>query len=133
MKIHVNVTPERFVFQSDEKALELDTCIHYLLEGQEVTPVAIGDRVEIPNARFTDLFKSEDPLIDHFYLLRLLLEYGIGKVFEKKFLSASKPELIFHGVEKLHKILGGYQFGIFETAAMQAGARQVEFEQSTGP
>lgn len=127
--IHIRVTSEHFVFQLEGRELHLEACIHYLLEGNEVTPVAIGDRVEIPNAHFTDLFKPKEPYADHFYLLQLLLEYGFGKMLGKKLLPSLKPAIVFHGVEQLYEILGGYQFGVFEKAALQAGARSVKFEQ----
>ncbi|HNB36722.1 MAG TPA: hypothetical protein PK414_10910 [Anaerolineales bacterium] len=126
--IHVHITREHFVFQYEGQELHLEACIHYLLEGNEVTPVAIGDRVEIPNAHFADLFKPKEPYTDHFYLLELLLEYGFGRMLGKRLLP-SKPDVIFHGVEQLYEILSGYQFGIFEKAALQAGVRSVKFEQ----
>lgn len=125
--IHVDVTPERFVFRSEEKELPLEACIHYLLEGNEVTPVAFGDRVELDNCNFTELFVTTNPLIDHYYLLRLFLEYGLSKMTGGKLLPAFRPHVIYHGVEKLNTILGGYQFGIFENVTLQAGARKVEF------
>ena len=125
--IHVDVTPGRFVFRKGEKELQLEACIHYLLEKNEVTPIAFGDRVELDNCNFTELFVTTNPYTDHFYLLRLFLEYGLEKMTGGKPLPAFRPLVIYHGVEQLHTILGGYQFGIFETATLQAGARKVEF------
>ncbi len=127
--IIIEVKPDYFVFINDDIKYVFETCINYTLRDGEPVPVAIGEKQEMPDAKLLFLFDPESGVeIDKFGFLRLFLEYGIDKTYEKGRFPTLRPVVIFKGAESLQKPLFGYHFGILHQACMLAGARDVIFE-----
>jgi hypothetical protein len=127
--IIIEVKPDYFVFINDDIKYVFETCVNYKLQDGEPVPVAIGESQEIPDTTLLHLFDPASGTdIDKFGFLRLFLEYGIGKTFEKRTFPALKPLVIFKGVETLQKALVGYHYGILYQAGLLAGARDIVFE-----
>lgn len=127
--ITIEVKPDYFVFINDDVKYVFETCIQYALQDGEPVPMAIGEAQEMPDTALLRLFDPESGTdIDKFGFLRLFLEYGIGKTFEKRAFPVLKPVVIFRGAETLNKPLCGYHFGILHQAGLLAGAREVVFE-----
>jgi hypothetical protein len=127
--ITIEVKPDYFVFINDDIKYVFETCVNYKLQDGEPVPVAIGESQEIPDTTLLRLFDPESGTdIDKFGFLRLFLEYGIDKTYEKGRFPTLKPLVIFKGVETLQKELFGYHYGILQYAGLLAGAREVVFE-----
>ncbi|MFZ5880503.1 MAG: hypothetical protein ACOY0R_14130 [Chloroflexota bacterium] len=127
--IIIEVKPDYFVFINDDVKYVFETCIHYTLRDGEPVPVSIGESEGTPDTQALRLFDPESGVeIDKFGFLRLFLEYGIGRTFEKGRFPALKPVIVFRGAETLKKPLFGYHYGILHQAGLLAGAREVRFE-----
>ncbi len=129
--ITVEVDPDYFKFTNGNNQIQLETSLNFIMENNLYTPMQIGGNKDIPGSICINLFDpniKENPELNRFNALQLFIEYGIGKMFEKKLLPQLRPLIIFQKDEKLSKIFCGYQKGLLQSVAILAGARDVQFE-----
>jgi hypothetical protein len=140
-KITINVSPESFVFASESKTFQLDTYVMVTDATQELPDVlGIGEGeglrfAEFPNMGKVNLFTNDDHLpvvYGKAKFLKAFLIGGIGHAYPwprfLKLVSAFRPTVVFRDSETLESVLGGYQQGLLEYLALEAGAGEVLFE-----
>ena len=135
-KIRIEVTPESFTFSSAQYTFQLKTYLYLVIQESKILIAAIGnddDSSSLPDVYRVDLFRKNSlpsQAADKWQHLEVFLNYGILK--SKSHLawpqSGLRPILIVEGIQTLESILNGYQQGLFERAAIEAGAYGIIFQ-----
>lgn len=128
-EIIVTISPNSVQFQWKENQLQLEPYVN--INVSQMAPVRIGEKVEIPGTILIGVFdpKSELPSYpDKFPMLQMIFEYGIGKMFERRYFPMLKPIMIVRGIDSLKDIFFGYQRSLIHTAMIKANAQAVRFE-----
>ncbi|MFZ5902700.1 MAG: hypothetical protein ACOYZ8_04015 [Chloroflexota bacterium] len=125
----IDVSPDIFIFKLTNKQLALRTMVSYEY-GKRLTMKSIGEGVVGSNIVTVGLFNPTDfttPPVEKLWLLSEFVSYGIGKLVRKKNI-VFRPHVIYKGDNKLSSLLCGYQRSLLRAAAIEGGARKVDFE-----
>ena len=118
-KIFIDVNPNYFVFQLNEKHLELQTyvCIDdhnkILSVGEEPIESFIFNKIE--------LFKNgSNQQVDKFEILEEFMKYAVKRLVSKT--AMIRPVIVYRGTESFNQLFQGYENSIFENVAIRVGA-----------
>lgn len=129
--IYVEIGIERFNFQSEDINYSLDTCLHITQADNKLVISVIGQRgLVLPGVSVVELFKPDDHFfrdITRYNLLQIFMRYGI-ELWNKNEPHLFRPTISYKFVERLDKVLLGYQQIILERAGIEGGARKILFE-----
>jgi hypothetical protein len=133
-KIVVEANPDYFTFTSSTSSTRFNTFLYLTVkDGQLYRIVSVGEEVSgIQDAVKVSLFRLDATPVtnDKKRCLEAFFRYGIMKSHPLPLLLAIwiHPTLIFRGIHSFDSILTGYQKGLFELVAKEAGAGDVVFE-----
>jgi hypothetical protein len=149
--------PDRFIFHSSNKTIELATYLFFIIKQNRLLIYAIGeDASSDPGTFRVNLFESDDYYAEHillseeaaespptqehldpanvsvdkFICLVPFIQYGMLSVFpwhHSLYMLGFRPVITFKDTHLFDRLLRGYQRGLFECVARQAGARKVIF------
>ena len=125
----IEVNPEFFTFSLKNEQLALKTVVCYEYE-KRFTLKSIGERVADANVITINLFNSNEtpiPPVEKLWLLSGFVGYGISKLAKSNNL-VFRPHVIFRGDHNLSAVLCGFQRSLLRVAALEGGARKVDFE-----
>jgi hypothetical protein len=123
-KVTISVSPTRFTFRADDRVIELPTFVAVESSGQ-----ILGVGEDVPAASRVDLFtSSSEPVagVDKLQCLVELCRFGLMKLFGRGPLV--RPAVTVVGADTLAEKLQGYQQPLLREALIDAGGRDIQFQ-----
>lgn len=127
--LEIEVNPEFFTFTLKDERISLKTVVGYEYEKQ-FTLISVGEKVAGNNIIIVHLFNPNEttiPPVEKLWLLSGFVTYGIKNLAQKKNI-IFRPHVIYQGDNTLSAVLCGYQRSLLRVAALEGGARKVDFE-----
>ena len=129
--ILIDLSSEYIDFTFKKQSIRFAAYMNIRIHEGEVVPIAIGEKREYPSSILLGIYDFDEITkynLEKTALLKLMMDYGIGKLFEKLWYPPRRPLVIFRGHKNLAGMLGGEYQKTLEQVAIQAQAWKVEFE-----
>ena len=129
--ILIDLSSEYIDFTLKKRSIHFAAYMNIRIHEGKAVPIAIGEKREYPNSILLGVYDFDGITkfnLEKTELLQLMMEYGIGKLFEKYWYPPRRPLVIFRGHRNLTGFLGDEYKKTLEEVAIQAQAWKVEFE-----
>lgn len=129
--ILIDLSSEHIDFTFKKQSIHFAAYMNVQIHDGDATPIAIGEKQEYPNSILLGIYDFDEIAklnLKKTALLKLMMDYGIGKLFERLWYPPRKPLVIFRGHKNLAGMLGYEYKKSLEEVAIQAQAWKVEFE-----